>query len=79
MYMFYRYYGFPNVTCTMSDVWPMAVTKEQGLLNIFGSLASAAEQGSSVHTSESNYKAGSYSKRSILSSAICSYFVPGIP
>lgn len=25
MYMFYRYHGFPNVTCTMSDVWPMAV------------------------------------------------------
>ena len=25
MYMFYRYHGFPNVTCTMADVWPMAV------------------------------------------------------
>ena len=25
MYLFYRYHGFPNVTCTMADVWPMAV------------------------------------------------------
>ena len=25
MYMFYRYHGFPDVTCTMADVWPMAV------------------------------------------------------
>ncbi len=25
MYLFYRYHGFPNVSCTMSDVWPMAV------------------------------------------------------
>lgn len=25
MYMFYRYHGFPNVTCTMADVWSMAV------------------------------------------------------
>lgn len=25
MYMFYRYHGFPNVTCTMADVWPVAV------------------------------------------------------
>jgi len=24
MYMFYRYHGFPDVTCTMTDVWPMA-------------------------------------------------------
>lgn len=25
MYLFYKYHGFPNVTCTMADVWPMAV------------------------------------------------------
>lgn len=25
MYIFYRYHGFPNVTCTMADVWPVAV------------------------------------------------------
>lgn len=25
MYMFYRYHGFPDVHCTMADVWPMAV------------------------------------------------------
>ena len=25
MYMFYRYHGFPDVSCTMADVWPMAV------------------------------------------------------
>ena len=25
MYLFYHYHGFPNVTCTMADVWPMAV------------------------------------------------------
>lgn len=25
MYMFYRCHGFPDVTCTMADVWPMAV------------------------------------------------------
>lgn len=25
MYIFYRYHGFPDVTCTMADVWPMAV------------------------------------------------------
>lgn len=25
MYLFYRYHGFPNVSCTMADVWPMAV------------------------------------------------------
>jgi len=32
MYMFYRYHGFPNVTCTMSDVWPMAA------VTFFGSI-----------------------------------------
>lgn len=35
MYMFYRYHGFPNVTCTMADVWPMAVA------TFFGSIALA--------------------------------------
>ena len=35
MYMFYRYHGFPNVTCTMADVWPMAV------MTFLGSIALA--------------------------------------
>lgn len=35
MYMFYRYHGFPNVTCTMADVWPMAVA------TFFGSIVLA--------------------------------------
>ena len=35
MYMFYRYHGFPNVTCTMGDVWPMAVA------TFFGSIVLA--------------------------------------
>lgn len=35
MYMFYRYHGFPDVTCTMSDVWPMAVA------TFFGSIVLA--------------------------------------
>lgn len=36
MYIFYRYHGFPEVTCTMSDVWPMAVA------TFFGSIALAS-------------------------------------
>lgn len=32
MYIFYRYHGFPNVTCTMADVWPMAVATFVGSL-----------------------------------------------
>lgn len=36
MYMFYRYHGFPNVSCTMADVWPMAVA------TFFGSILLAA-------------------------------------
>lgn len=32
MYMFYRYHGFPDVTCTMADVWPMAVATFCGSL-----------------------------------------------
>lgn len=32
MYLFYRYHGFPNVTCTMADVWPMAVVTFCGSL-----------------------------------------------
>lgn len=35
MYMFYRYHGFPNVSCTMADVWPMAVA------TFFGSIVLA--------------------------------------
>ena len=35
MYMFYRYHGFPNVTCTMANVWPMAVA------TFFGSIVLA--------------------------------------
>lgn len=30
MYIFYRYHGFPDVTCTMADVWPMAVATFAG-------------------------------------------------